>query len=193
MMFSIIIPAHNAADRLDKVLSSVSCQTFTDFELIVVCDACEDNSAEIAAGYGAKVLITDYRSQGGACNTGLEVAHGKWILFLDDDDWWMHEYVLEQLAGKLQNEDVLRFSFIWKGKGYTECGDWFAVWNKVWKRSFIGDTRFPWDEPIHADVPFHRAMMAKHPRITDWDMPMYYYNYMREGSLSWLEKQEQSL
>ena len=180
MKFSIIIPTHNAVEYLKRALDSVKIQTYTDYELIVVCDACTDNSAEVARGYGAIVYEVNNSNEGPTRNYALDRAQGEWILFIDDDDYWIHPYVLEMLAGRLSNEDLLRFSFIWKGKGYTQCGDWFACWNKCWRRSFIGDTRFGTTFP--ADEPFHRAMMAKRPVITDWDTPMYYYDYLRPGS-----------
>ena len=52
MKFSIIIPAHNSAGYIQNALDSVAEQTFTDYELIVVCDSCTDNTEEIAKEYG---------------------------------------------------------------------------------------------------------------------------------------------
>lgn len=191
MRFSIIIPAHNAEDRIRKCLDSVKSQVFNDYELIVVCDACVDNTAEIAKEYGARVEIVNYCQDGYTRNRGLDVAQGEWVLFMDDDDWWMHEYVLTMLDDKLKenpNIDVLCFSFIFKHWKYaTPRGNrgnrWIAVWNKCWRRSFIGNTRFS-DKYSTSDVDFHNWMMAKNPRIYDWDVLMYYYNYLREGSIS---------
>ena len=57
------------------------------------------------------------------------------------------------------------------------------MWNKCWKRSFIGSTRFPNVYSI-SDLYFHRELFNKHPKIEVWDMPMYYYNYMRKGSIT---------
>ena len=195
MKFSIIIPTHNGATYIRKALDSVKSQTFKDYELIVICDACEDNTAEIAASYGAKVLTVDYKNDGLTRDAGLDAATGDWILFMDDDDWWLHEFVLKQLAGKLRNEDILAFSFIFKGFNYCEPLSngggtyWPAVWNKCWKRSFIGDTRFPNVTP-NSDAYFHAAMFGKKPKVVNWDMPLYYYNYMRPGSLSDKQRQE---
>ena len=56
MRFSVIIPAYNAADHIKKTLHSVKQQTFTDYELIVVCDSCTDDTAGIALGYADKVI-----------------------------------------------------------------------------------------------------------------------------------------
>lgn len=187
MRFSVIVPAYNSAGFIHKALESIRGQSFTDYELIVVCDSCTDRTAEVARDFGADVYEVDFHRDGLARNVGIDHAKGDWLLFMDDDDWWLHEYVLEELNKYIgiHDEDVMRFSFIWKGIGYTSCGNWYAVWNKCWKRSFVGDTRFS-DVENWSDVDFHNAVMAKQPRIYDWDMPFYYYNYMREGSISWL-------
>lgn len=186
MKFSIIIPAYNSEAYIGRALSSVRAQTFTDYELIVVCDSCTDKTERIAADYGARTISVDFHRDGLTRNKGIDVAVGEWLLFMDDDDWWLHEYVLDQLAGRVgrAGEDVLCFSFIWKGKMYATAGDYIAVWNKAWRREAVGETRFSSREWL-SDVDFHSAMMAKKPKIAYWDMPMYYYNYMREGSISW--------
>ena len=188
MKFSIIIPLHNAADRMRIALDSVKKQVFTDYELICVCDKCEDNTALVAKEYTDNVIEVGFGNDGAARSAGLDAAKGDYVLFMDDDDYWLHEYVLQQIAEKLGNEDILCFSFIFKGWKYaTPTGNngchWIAVWNKCWKRSAIGTTRFPTVK--HGDSYFHRDMFNKGLKIVDWDMPMYYYNYMRPGSLSW--------
>lgn len=187
MKFSIIIPAYNAENHIYRALDSIVAQSFADYELIVVCDSCTDRTEWVAKGYGARTAAVNYHRDGLTRNAGLDMACGDWILFMDDDDWFLHEFVLEQLAGRVgrDNEDVLRFAFIWKGKFYASPGDYISVWNKAWRREFIGDTRFS-DREWWSDMDFNRAMMDKNPRISDWDMPMYYYNYMRKGSISWM-------
>ena len=189
--FSVIIPAHNSAGWIRKGLESIRAQTWTNYELIIVCDACTDDTAKVAREYTKRVIITDYGLDGMARNAGLDAAKGDWILFMDDDDWFLHEYVFQQLAlmvGK-HGEDMLQFAFIWKGRGYTGVDRMYiAVWSKCWYREFIGDTRFS-DRPFWSDVDFMKAIMAKNPRIHRWDMPMYYYNYLRPGSISWRQKQ----
>ena len=49
--FSVIVPAHNAAGRIRKLLDSIKMQTFDDYEVIIVCDDCQDNTSDIAAEY----------------------------------------------------------------------------------------------------------------------------------------------
>ena len=189
--FSIIVPEHNSENFMCKGLNSIKQQTFTDYELIIVCDNCTDNTAKIARKYTDKVFEINEKRCGLARNVGLDNATGEWILFMDDDDYFLHEYVFEMLAEKLKTikEDLLCFSFIFKGRGYAKCSLWAAVWNKAWRRSFIekGHFRFP-DTEFADDVGFSDATFP-HAKVAYWDMPMYYYNFMREGSLSWRAEQ----
>lgn len=185
--FSVIMPAHNASEYIRKGLDSVRNQTFEDYELIVVCDDCEDDTADIAREYTDKVIEVSFRNAGPTRSAGLDTATGEWILFMDDDDWWLHEYAFEQIDRHVSDCDLLCFGFIWKGRGYTSPNRpggyyWPAVWNKCWRRSIIGSTRFP--EAYPDDLLFHNEMMTKLMRIKTWEMPLYYYNYWREGSIS---------
>ena len=189
--FSVIVPEHNSAAFMRKGLDTIKEQTFTDYELIIICDSCSDNTAEIAREYSDKVYEIDEHCCGAARNLGLEKATGEWILFMDDDDWWLHEYAFEMLAEKLKTAraHVVCFSFIFKTRGYAKCGLWDAIWNKAWRNSFIksGNYRFPLVD--HADDKGFSAATLPNATINYWDMPLYYYNFMREGSLTWREKQ----
>ena len=87
--FSVIMPTHNGEEYIRKSLESIRFQTFTDYELIIVCDKCEDNTEAITREYTDKVFVID----AGRCaldrNKGLDEATGEWILFIDDDDWFI--------------------------------------------------------------------------------------------------------
>ena len=189
MRFSVIIPAHNASNRIHDILNSVCKQTFSDYELIVICDACEDNTEEIAKSYGAITKSIDAHSDGAARNIGIETAQGEYIIFADDDDQFLHECVFQQINDKLnelKNQiDVLCFSFIWKNRGYMRPKDnygrgyWTAVWTKVWRREFVKDVKFP-HTPRFSDVTFTNGVLAKHPRMAEWDVPLYYYNFKQK-------------
>ncbi len=191
MRFSVIIPAYNAEKHIVKGLESIKAQSFKNYELIVVCDRCKDRTKEIAESYGAKTLEVNFGRDGLTRNAGLDIAQGEYIIWSDDDDWFLHEFVFEQIDKKLRQEnnpDLLCFSFIWKGVMYAnpiaKSGDLYpSVWNKAWKRSWIGDTRFT-DVYSISDYYFHNTMIAKPHTQVIYDMPMYYYNYLREGSIS---------
>lgn len=184
--FSVIVPAHNSALYIHKGLQSVRKQTFKDYELLVVCDDCTDNTSQVASMYADRVLVRHFGMDGLARNAGIDVAEGEWLIFMDDDDWFLHEFVFQQLyeAAVNTDADMLVFDFIWKGRGYYRNDGGrtnIAVWSKCWRRSFIGDTRFP-AIPFNSDEPFMDKICARQPRAVWMRVPMYYYNYMREGS-----------
>jgi glycosyltransferase involved in cell wall biosynthesis len=184
--FSVIVPAHNSAGYLGRGLRTIRDQSFTDYELIVVADACDDRTAKVANFYTDKIIETNYGMDGLARNAGIDAAEGYWLIFMDDDDWFLHEFVFEQLheAAVDTDVDMLVFDFIWKGRGYYRNAGGktnIAVWSKCWRRSFVGDIRFP-AIPFTSDEPFMQEIIAKKPRALFLGVPMYYYNYMRKGS-----------
>ena len=201
--YSIIVPAYNAEDRIDKVLGSIRSQEFIDYELIVICDSCTDRTEEIAREkYNAITSIENFHNDGLSRSKGLDLATGDWVLFLDDDDWWLHEYCLTMIDSGIEviknTHDILQFGFIWKGKGYYGSSTkhlndlklpivYSNVWTKCFKRSFIGDTRFP---EVHSvsDSKFMERLAEKEPKVAFLDYPIYYYNYLRVGSISEQDK-----
>lgn len=190
--FSIIIPSHNGADRIHEALDSCAEQTFTDYEIIVVCDACSDNTAEIARQYTPHVIEVDLHRDGLARNAGIDIASGDWILFLDDDDWLLHEFVLYELSRLAKDPvaDVINFAVVWRTVGIrgNTYGHYLPmVAGHCWRRSFVGDVRFS-DARYSSDTDFLKRLIAKIPTALWCAMPMYYYNFMREGSLSDLHK-----
>lgn len=191
MKFSVIIPAHNSEKFISKALDSIKNQSFRDFELIVVCDRCTDNTKAIAESYGAKTIDVDYGRDGLTRNAGLDIAQGEYILFLDHDDNYLHEFVFEEINRKLKQEndpELLCCSFIWKGIGYTrpiaKNGELLPnVWSKAWRRDFINTTRFT-DVYSISDYYFCKEMERKPHRTVIFDFPIVYYNYLRPGSIS---------
>ena len=187
--FSAIVPAHNAECRLWKGLDSIKRQTFQDYELIVVCDDCMDETAEFARKYTDKVFEVDWHSCGKTRNKGLDEATGEWVLFMDDDDWWNDDRAFEIIADEVKDEseifDVLAFGFVFGANGYARQYPghlYIAIWNKAWKRSFISNNRFP-EVPHSDDVGFAELLHPK-ARFKYIDDSLYYYNYMRPGSIT---------
>ena len=193
---SVIVPEHNSAEFMRRGLDSIKAQTFQDYELIIVCDKCEDNTEEIAAFYindaKDKFIVTDFGRCAGARNAGLDAASGEWILFMDDDDWWSDETAFQRIADRIREDkeefDILAFGFYWQNIGYAYNRQeklYTAVWNKAWRRGFIESigARFPdWahsDDEGFSRITHHRA------KIAYLDASLYYYNFMRPGSLTW--------
>jgi glycosyltransferase involved in cell wall biosynthesis len=190
--FSIIIPSLNGEKHIRDALDSCIEQSFKNYEIIVVCDSCTDNTAEVARSYNAKVIEVDCHRDGLARNAGIDAATGEWILFLDDDDWWLHEFCLQQIWETIQksnlNTDVVMFDIIWHGQYY--CRQSELHYEKMtaghcFRRSFIGDTRWS-DQKYSADTNFFDQLLMEHrnPHFVFMKVPIYFYNYMRPGSLS---------
>jgi glycosyltransferase involved in cell wall biosynthesis len=101
MNISVIIPVWNGARFLAEALSSVLGQTLPCSEVLVVDDASEDTSAEIASRIGAPVRVISRTARGGpaaARNTGIQAAQGDVLAFLDADDLWLPDKLEWQAA-----------------------------------------------------------------------------------------------
>jgi glycosyltransferase involved in cell wall biosynthesis len=100
---SVIIPVYNGGDVLNRAIQSLKQQTFKDFEVIIVDDGSDDNTyslaVELTTGFPLKSIIRT-RNQGVAMarNTGLKVARGEFIAFLDADDQWMEKKLEKQVG-----------------------------------------------------------------------------------------------
>jgi len=89
LLFSIIIPTYNRGRFLYKTIESVLTQTYTHFELIIVDDGSTDDTESVVAGFKDKRIIYHFKineERGVARNTGMDLAIGNYITFLDSDD-----------------------------------------------------------------------------------------------------------
>lgn len=184
--FSVIIPAYNSSEYIRKGLDSIAAQDFKDYEIIAPCDRCNDNTESILKEYGAITKPVDYGLDGLTRDCGIAMANGEWILFMDDDDWFLHEFVFRQIAdvAKATTADAILFGYIWKERGYVQQDpDHISVhcWSKCFRREFISDVRFG-IRRYWSDADFHNRMMIKPHRFEYIPQPMYYYNFMRKGS-----------
>lgn len=189
--FSVIIPAYNSEEYITHGLESIASQSFRDFELIVVCDSCHDQTEQVASAYGAITYNVSFGADGLTRDFGIEHAAGEWILFLDDDDWYLHEFCFQQLydiIAQHPDADVIAFSYIWKTRGYIKqtkdtFNDWNRshVWAKCWKHDIIGNARFG-NATYCSDTYFMKSVRPHIKHVLFYDMPIVYYNFMRIGS-----------
>jgi glycosyltransferase involved in cell wall biosynthesis len=118
---SVIIPAHNAAGVIAETLDSVLAQTFDDFEVIVVDDASQDDTARTAAGYAPRIRFVRSETNlgpAGARNLALAHASGELLALLDADDQWLPDYLTEQVALYDREQRVC------PGVGIVGCDAW---------------------------------------------------------------------
>ncbi|WP_324667972.1 glycosyltransferase family 2 protein [Geochorda subterranea] len=102
-LVSVIIPTYNNAHVLPRAIRSVLAQTYSNWELIVVDDGSSDNTAEVMGQFEdprIRYIRHDNPGMGpgAARNTGLRLAQGDYVAFLDSDDEWLPEKLEAQLG-----------------------------------------------------------------------------------------------
>lgn len=92
-LVTVVIPAYNVEQWIFATIESVLKQTYKPVEVVVVNDGSTDGTAEVIAGFGDRVRCVTQPNKGlsAARNTGIRVAEGQFIAFLDSDDLWMPE------------------------------------------------------------------------------------------------------
>jgi hypothetical protein len=111
--FSVVIATYNWSAALKVALASVRAQTFQDFEVLVVGDACTDDSETVVASFKDKRfrwcnLPVNCGSQWGPNNHGLSLARGKYVAYLGHDDvWWPTHLALAYEAFESHGADVV--------------------------------------------------------------------------------------
>lgn len=109
-LVSVIIPVFNAGWCVERAIQSVLDQTFRSFELIIVNDGSTDDTHTKLAHYGDTVRVVSQANSGmsSARNTGIRVARGQYVAFLDADDVWF-ERKLELQVNCMEGRPELAF------------------------------------------------------------------------------------
>lgn len=207
---SVVIPVYNAKNYLFDCIKSLLDQTLSDCEFIFVNDGSTDNSREIIEKYqkeDSRLILINQENKGigEARNSGVNIANGEYIGFLDNDDFIKDDF-LECLYNKAIKDDLdilisktilgrdgkfiikdNRFekdlifdkTFIKKNiiPNLLRVEDLFAVWNKIYKRSFINENsiRFPGNRVIEEDNMFNLQAFNKAEKVLFTDYAGYYY------------------
>ena len=213
---SVIIPVYNVEDYLEKCLDSIINQTLKDIEIICINDGSTDNSLEILEEYAEKderiKIITKNEGLGPARKTGLDIASGEYIYFVDSDDW-VALNALETLYtnAKINNSDVVifKFAFAYKNKfeypiileNYLKkdtdvnnlnlndikpfiMNRYFAVWFKIFKHELFNKyDDFYFEGVTYEDVPFHVQTLLRAEKISYCPETLYFYRKRDKGSL----------
>ena len=169
-LFSVIVPVYNGEETISRCIDSVLNQEFEDFELIIVDDGSTDKTSEICKAYGGSIKYIRKENGGvsSARNVGLKAATGKYILFIDSDDYVMPDYLRSMEKG---DEDIVfaRITIDVKGKDLRsetfetetyKCDvktvillyrrKWLdTVWGVRFKSDIIKDKKLAFDETMH--------------------------------------------
>ena len=113
-LFSIIVPIYNVERYLEQCIESVLAQDYQNYELILVDDGSPDNSIDICVKFAKQYpnIIFIRKINGGlsdARNAGIKLARGKYLMFLDSDDYWDGTTILSDLQKIIteNNPDVI--------------------------------------------------------------------------------------
>lgn len=128
---TVIVPVYNVSSFLSKCIESICEQEYPFLEIILVDDGSTDESGKICDSYAekdARIKVIHKQNQGvsSARNTGLDVATGRWICFVDGDDYIMPEYVSYMLAlGVAYDADIAC-----RKSSLSRCAAWTL---RTWK------------------------------------------------------------
>ncbi len=120
-LVSVIMPCYNGEKYIAEAVESVFAQTLQDFELIVVNDGSTDRSADILAAYGDRLVVVDQDNRGlpAARNSGIRVSRGKYLAFLDCDDYWAADF-LRSMTEAMENTDIAVSYCGWQNVGASD-------------------------------------------------------------------------
>lgn len=216
---SVIIPVYNAEKYLRQCLDSVLGQTLKEIELICVDDGSTDGSTEILLAYAGKdkrirVITQKNGGPGKARNTALPYATGKYISFLDADDWFEQDFLekmfdrsnevqadicicetqrFDDATGEeLPSEWMLKKHLVPTGVFSPEdIADhlfqftYGQVWDKLYRRAFLQETGIQFPEFRNSeDMPFVYKTLLSAKRIVVLPNIMVHYRVNRSGSVS---------
>ena len=218
-LLSIIMPVFNVGPYLDASILSVLHQTYEDFELIIVNDASTDDSSTIIDMYAeldsrVKKINLKCNTLGGAgipSNIGIRLANGKYIGFVDSDDFIARDAFEILIAhaetsdadiviGDFNNFDQVSRDLVaaydkepWEG---LPIGEVFSPkefpkvfrlspvpWRKLYKREFLNTNRilFPEGDYFYEDNPLHWFVLTKAERVVLIDKVVAFHRMAREG------------
>ena len=209
-LVSIIIPVYNVEKYLKRCLETVVAQSLQDIEVILVDDGSTDSSGTICDEYKEKypdMIHVIHKENGGlgpARNSGLEIATGDYIGFIDSDDWItidMYEKLYNYAESNqydmvfcdmfyvdAEKSTITKSSLYFKNEACpvtTEqafvSGVYCYAWNKLYKAELIKDKRFP--NLVFEDIPVITDVIANCSSIGYLPESLYFYE-RKPGTLS---------
>lgn len=213
---SIIVPIYNAEKSVARCIDSILSQEYTDFELILCDDGSTDKSGQIIDEYREKderirVLHKENTGVSDTRNQGIAVAKGKYIQFLDADDWItvdatkllvrtmkeggcdlvisdFYRVIGERIShkGDIDADGILTQEEFAEYMMVNPADFYYGVlWNKLYKREIIEKYHLKMDESVSwcEDFLFNLEYLLHTKRIAALQVPIYYY-MKTEGSLA---------
>ena len=206
---SVIIPVYNIGEYLDICMETVRDQSFPDMEILLINDGSTDDSAQRCLQWARRDLrirFTDKQNEGVAAsrNLGVNMARGKYIAFVDPDDWLDLAYMeklhdaLEKSGGSFAECDLWRYNSRTGKKIHRRCGSRAGLAYTLREHMKYGPTatyksmsrRDLWTkyDIRMPDVSFespaiYALVLALSGNVISVEEPLYYYRRFRENSL----------
>ena len=201
---SVIVPVYNSEQYISACLDSLTNQTYKNIEIICVNDGSEDNSLEKLRQYkqiDPRIIVIDKKNGGvsSARNLGMLASHGKYITFIDSDDYLdldLYEKCMDKI--KSLDADVLAFGLMFEpahtygtvvsDKTYTDpfyvlehdCVN-CSVCNRIFRRSIISDNNILFKEDVkYGEDNLFLMMVLPHAKVLT-NQPGVYYHYLQQG------------
>lgn len=116
-LVSVVIPTRNRSSMLSRAIAGVLQQTYANIEVIVVDDASDDNTPDVAGAFDdPRVRYYRHRARrytSAARNTGIRHSRGEYIAFLDDDDEWLPAKLSRQMPLMMQAPPEVALVYCW--------------------------------------------------------------------------------
>ena len=215
IFISVIVPIYNAENFLPRCIESVLDQTFKNFELLLINDGSKDSSLDICNKYlekfPDKIKVFNNKNMGCSAtrNFGIEKSQGKYLLFIDSDDW-IEKDMLEKMyqKGLQEDSDVVITGFFREDnilnvvskqvpKNTNNPYFWFNtealiefVWNKLYRKSIIVENKliFPINSHAGEDMVFNVLFLVNSKKISILSEELYHYIIHGDNSIYNLEK-----
>lgn len=214
---SVIMPVYKVEQYVGKAIESILNQTLAEFEFLIVDDGTPDKSGEICDEYAKKdsrirVLHKENGGAPSARNMAMDLAKGKYLYFLDSDDW-AEPGMLKELYGLAEKhsvqmvisgfyidtyydrENYITNAYIPGIKGLMSKEDFrknayklfdnnmlYPPWNKLYLRSYIQENKLYFPSTMWDDFPFNLSVIRDIARVYVTKRP--YYHFLRVRSES---------
>lgn len=208
--YSFIVPVYNTSKYLKKCLDSLTEQTFKDFEIIIVNDGSTDNSKNVISEYKEKynnIKVINQKNQGlsMARNNGVKEAKGRYLIFVDSDDY-VETNLLKEVDNEIDDSEVLRFQVIMEDEDggnikkyneepFSEMKGYDAfkyiskyhfvepAWCYVYKTDYYLKNKFSFKKDVyHEDFGLIPYVIYKARKVKSIDYVGYHY-VQRNGSI----------
>lgn len=203
-IISVCIAAYNVEKYIEHCITSVCTQTLQNIEIIVVNDGSKDNTLSIIhrmANKDKRIKVVDQENQGLGIvrNVGVKRCKGKYVHFLDGDDWIDKSFLekmvknaeknhsdlvisnhvcFEDATGKELYRSTLPHTFYGHGKNIENLADLLMepchVWDKIYKRALIQNIIFP-SRSSGEDIPFWYQVLLSAKSVSFVREPLYHY------------------